>query len=58
VIFWVYDMLGRRILATALSVPAGLNVLTLSLPAMRPGLYVLRWQDAQGHTGSQKFTRL
>jgi len=39
-------------------VPVGLNVLVLSLPAMRPGLYVLRWQDAQGHTGSRKFTRL
>ena len=58
VIFWVYDMLGRRILATALSVPAGLNVLVLNLPVTRSGLYVLRWQDAQGHTGSQKFIRL
>ncbi|WP_216688118.1 T9SS type A sorting domain-containing protein [Hymenobacter siberiensis] len=58
VIFWVYDMLGRRIMATALSVPVGLNVLTLNLPATQPGLYVLRWQDAQGRTGSQKFTRL
>ncbi|MDB5270444.1 MAG: hypothetical protein JWP58_3484 [Hymenobacter sp.] len=58
VIFWVFDVLGRRILALAQSVPTGLNVLTLTLPDTRPGLYVLRWQDAQGHTGSQKFTRL
>ncbi|MGY3089314.1 hypothetical protein ACVWYF_002354 [Hymenobacter sp. UYAg731] len=58
VIFWVYDVLGRRIMATALSVPTGLNVLTLNLPVTQPGLYVLRWQDAQGRTGSQKFTRL
>ena len=58
VVFWVYDALGRRILATALSIPTGLNVLNLPLPAMRPGLYVLRWQDAQGRTGNQKFTRL
>ncbi|GAB3852938.1 hypothetical protein GCM10028822_21190 [Hymenobacter terrigena] len=58
VVFWVFDALGRRILATALSVPTGLNVLTLNLPDSRPGLYVLRWQDAQGHTGSRTFTRL
>ena len=58
VLFWVYDMLGRRLLVAALSVPTGLNVLALPLPAAQPGLYVLRWQDAQGHTGSQKFTRL
>jgi hypothetical protein len=58
VVFWVYDALGRRILAIAQSVPTGLNVLTLTLPDTRPGLYVLRWQDAQGRTGSQKFTRL
>ena len=58
VIFWVYDMLGRRLLATALSVPAGLNVLTLDLPDVRPGLYVLCWQDVQGRTGNQKFVRL
>ncbi|GAB3874708.1 hypothetical protein GCM10028824_28420 [Hymenobacter segetis] len=58
VIFWVFDALGRRILATALSVPTGLNVLNLNLPDTRPGLYVLRWQDAQGRTGNQKFIRL
>ncbi|MBH8559415.1 T9SS type A sorting domain-containing protein [Hymenobacter negativus] len=57
VIFWVFDALGRRILASAQNVPTGLNVLTLNLPATRPGLYVLRWQDAQGRTGSQRFIR-
>ncbi len=58
VVFRFYDVLGRQIRATSLSVPAGLNVLPLSITGMAPGLYVLHWQDAQGHTGNRKFIRI
>lgn len=56
--FWVYDALGRRVLAVALPTLAGLNVLTLNITSLSPGLYVLRWQDEQGAAGSEKFVRL
>ena len=58
VIFRFYDASGRQLRASQLSVPAGLNVLTLEIADFRPGLYILHWQDAQGHTGSRKFVRL
>jgi hypothetical protein len=55
--FLFYDALGRRTLAFGLTVPVGLNMLNFDVANLRPGLYVLRWQDAQGRTGSQKFVR-
>jgi hypothetical protein len=58
VTFYVYDALGRRVFATALFVPTGLSLLSVVIPSIRPGLYVLRWQDAQGQTGAQKFVRM
>jgi hypothetical protein len=58
VVFRIYDGLGRRVRSTSLPVTAGINLLSLSITSLLPGLYVLRWQDAQGQTGSQKFVRL
>ncbi|GAB3581683.1 hypothetical protein GCM10027345_24730 [Hymenobacter daeguensis] len=57
VTFRVYDALGRRVLTTALNALAGLSILNIPLPSLRPGLYVLGWQDAQGRTGTRKFVR-
>lgn len=57
VAFRIYDELGRLVRATALNVPAGLGILTLDVGSLRPGLYLLRWLDAQGGTGSRKFVR-
>ena len=57
VVFRCFDALGRRVLTAAFSVPVGLNVLDIMVPTLRPGLYVLRWEDAQGRTGNQKFIR-
>jgi hypothetical protein len=58
VAFRVYDALGRRVLSTALNTLAGLSILNIPLPSLSPGLYVLSWQDAQGHTGTRKFVRI
>jgi hypothetical protein len=58
VTFRVYDALGRRVLTTALNTIAGLSVLSIPLPSLRPGLYVLSWQDAQGSAGTRKFVRI
>ena len=55
--FRVYDELGRLVRAVGLGVVAGLNLLSLPVADVRPGLYLLRWQDAQGGTGSRKFVR-
>lgn len=56
VIFRFYDAVGRRTRrSTSLALPAGLNILELNIADMQPGFYVLRWQDAQGHTGSRPF---
>ncbi|WP_158010202.1 T9SS type A sorting domain-containing protein [Hymenobacter glacialis] len=57
VAFRFYDELGRRVRVTFLSVAAGLNLLPLDITGLRPGFYILRWEDAQGGTGSQKFVR-
>ena len=58
VTFRLFDMLGRQVRAVVLSVRVGLNILELNAGGLAPGLYVLRWQDAQGDRGSQKFVRL
>jgi hypothetical protein len=58
VTFRIYDALGRRVLTTALNTAAGLSVLNIPLPSLRPGLYVLSWQDSQGSTGTRKFVRI
>ncbi len=58
VVFRLYDALGRQVRATQLTIPAGLNILTLNVAGLGAGLYVLRWQDAQAHTGSRKFVRI
>jgi hypothetical protein len=58
VAFWVYDEQGRLVRAVGLDVAAGLSVLRLDMAGVRPGLYLLRWQDAQGGSGSQRFVRL
>ena len=58
VIFRFYDGLGRRILTQRRATTAGLNVLPLPIGSLRPGFYILNWQDAQGGTGSRKFVRL
>jgi hypothetical protein len=57
VAFRVYDEQGRLVRAVGLNVPAGLSLLTFDVAAVRPGLYLLHWQDAQGGTGSQRFVR-
>ena len=56
-IFRVYDEQGRLVRAASLNVVAGLNLLSLDVAGVRPGLYLLHWQDAQGGTGSRKFMR-
>lgn len=58
VIFRFYDALGRRTDAVALNTLTGLNILNLNIAALVPGFYVLRWQDAQGRTGSRTFVRI
>ena len=55
VTFRIYDELGRLVRAASLGVATGLNLLSLEVAGVRPGLYLLRWQDAQGGTGSRKF---
>ena len=57
VTFRIYDELGRLVRAASLGVATGLNLLSLEVAGVRPGLYLLRWQDAQGGTGSRKFVR-
>jgi hypothetical protein len=57
VIFRIYDRLGRRLSTTSATLPAGLNVVPLNIASLVPGLYILRWQDAQGKTGSRRFVR-
>ena len=58
VIFRFSDTLGRQVRALSINVPVGLNVLSLDIAGLAPGLYILRWQDAQGKAGSRKFVRL
>ena len=58
VVFRFNDALGRQVRAVSLNVLAGLSVLNLDIAGLAPGFYVLRWQDAQGQTGSRKFVRL
>ena len=53
----IYDELGRLVRATGLNVSAGLSLLSLDVAGVRPGLYLLRWQDAQGSTGTRRFVR-
>ncbi|WP_460502097.1 IPT/TIG domain-containing protein, partial [Hymenobacter agri] len=53
----VYDEQGRLARAAAFNVTAGLSLLTVDVATLRPGLYLLHWQDAQGTTGSQRFVR-
>ncbi|GAA4028363.1 hypothetical protein GCM10022409_10580 [Hymenobacter glaciei] len=57
VTFRVYDELGRLVRAVNLNVSAGLSLRSFDVIGVRPGLYLLRWQDSQGGTGSQKFMR-
>ena len=57
VVFRIYDELGRLERARGLNVAAGFDLLRLDLTGLRPGFYLLRWQDAQGGTGSRKFVR-
>jgi hypothetical protein len=58
VTFRVYDALGRQVRTSIQTVPAGLNVLELSIAGIAPGFYVLQWQDAQGQAGKRSFVRL
>ena len=55
--FRIYDELGRLVRATGLNVSAGLSLLSLDVAGVRPGLYLLRWQDAQGSIGTRRFVR-
>ncbi|MCI1188775.1 T9SS type A sorting domain-containing protein [Hymenobacter sp. DH14] len=57
VTFRVYDEQGRLVRAVALNASAGLSLLSLEVAGVRPGFYLLHWQDAQGSTGSLKFVR-
>jgi len=58
VVLRCYDSLGRQVQAASLTASMGLNVLTFNVAGLRPGFYVLRWQDAQGGHGAQPFIRL
>ena len=57
VAFRIYDEQGRLVRAVALNVAAGLSLLGLDVAGVRPGLYLLHWQDAQGGTGSRRFVK-
>jgi hypothetical protein len=57
VVFRLYDRLGRRLRTTSIALTAGLNVVPFSIANLLPGLYILRWQDAQGKAGSRTFMR-
>ncbi|MBF9141636.1 T9SS type A sorting domain-containing protein [Hymenobacter properus] len=57
VVFRIYDRLGRRLSTTSTTLSAGLSVVPLNVASLIPGLYILRWQDAQGKTGSRRFVR-
>jgi hypothetical protein len=57
VAFRIYDRLGRLLRTSTVTLATGLNVVPLSVANLIPGLYILRWQDAQGKTGSRKFVR-
>ncbi|MET4075242.1 T9SS type A sorting domain-containing protein [Hymenobacter sp. UYCo722] len=57
VAFRVYDEQGRLVRAVSLTVAAGLGLLSIDVAGIRPGFYLLRWQDAQGGTGTRKFMR-
>ncbi len=57
VLFRIYDALGRLCRAQTLPTASGLGVLSVGVAGLQPGLYVLRWLDSQGATGSQKFVR-
>ena len=57
VLFRTSDALGRLCRAQTLAVGAGLNVLSLDVASLAPGLYVLRWLDDKGQLGGQKFER-
>ena len=57
VVLRCYDDLGRQVRAVSVAAVAGLNVLSLPIASLRPGIYVLHWRDAQGRHGSQKFVR-
>ncbi|MDQ2772368.1 MAG: matrixin family metalloprotease, partial [Bacteroidota bacterium] len=57
VLFRIYDALGRLCRAPTLAAPSGLGLLSVGVAGLRPGLYVLRWLDSEGTTGSQKFVR-
>ena len=57
VTFRVYNEQGRLVRAVNLNVAAGLSLLPIDVAGVRPGFYLLRWQDAQGGTGSRKFMR-
>ncbi|GAA4348172.1 hypothetical protein GCM10023185_03820 [Hymenobacter saemangeumensis] len=58
VLFLMYDALGRLQRRTQTSARQGLNVLSLNVTGLSPGMYVLRWRDEQGQGGSRKFVRL
>ena len=54
----LYDAIGRSYGGQRLTVPqSGINTLRFGLPTLRPGWYVLRWDDGARH-GAAPFVRV
>ncbi|SES75393.1 matrixin family metalloprotease [Hymenobacter actinosclerus] len=50
----IYDTVGRSLGSRRLDYTAGLNLLRLAVPGLRPGLYLLRWTDSNGPKGTTR----
>ncbi|WP_019946460.1 IPT/TIG domain-containing protein [Hymenobacter aerophilus] len=49
-----YDAVGRYIYGRRLDYTPGLNLLNLTPPSLRAGLYLLRWTDSNGPQGTTR----
>lgn len=53
-----YDAIGRYRGGYSLAYQAGLNQLSVSVDNLRAGLYVVRWRDEAGRTGTTRLVKL
>ncbi|UOQ80893.1 matrixin family metalloprotease [Hymenobacter sp. 5414T-23] len=49
-----YDATGRYLGGKVLNYQPGLNILPVTLPSLRAGIYVVRWTDSNGPKGKSK----
>ena len=55
---YIYDALGRYHQGIFYQTQAGLNLFTVSVAALRPGWYLIRWRDNTNRKGTTRFVRL